>query len=235
MGVLDRFEKGVERVVSGAFAKAFRSEVKPVEIASAIRRQMDDRAAAVTRERTVVPNEFGVDLSEEDLEQVRTWGEDALAEEMVTTATEHATKQRYTFVGPVTVTFSHDPELEKGRFVIRSATVRGAAAPATVATPSQRHPIIDIDGQRYLLTGPVTQEAHDEIGAHPGGICDCSVESLHEDREPDTPVGMRLGIEEDLGMSYPVGSGPPQVGGHQLVEVVGSLQHRRPPVVDVEE
>lgn len=156
MGVLDRFEKGVERAVSGAFAKAFRSEVKPVEIASAIRRQMDDRAAAVTRERTIVPNQFGVELSAEDLEQVRTWGEEALVEEMVSTATEHATKQRYTYVGPVTVTFSEDPELEKGRFVIRSATVRGAAAPATVATPSQKHPIIDIDGQRYLLTGPVT-------------------------------------------------------------------------------
>lgn len=157
MGVLDRFEKGVERVVSGAFAKAFRSsEVKPVEIASAIRRQMDDRAAAVTRERTVVPNQFVVELSEADLEQVRTWGEDALSEEIVATATEHATRQHYTFVGPVTVAFAHDDALEKGRFVVRSATVRGATAPATVTKASQRNPIIDIDGQRYLLTGPVT-------------------------------------------------------------------------------
>ncbi len=156
MGVLDRFEKGVERVVSGAFAKAFRSEVKPVEIASAIRREMDDRAAAVTRERTVVPNEFAVALSVQDLEQVETWGADALAEELVATATEHAAQQRYTFVGPVSVTFEDDPELEQGRFRIRSATVRGAVAPVTAAAPSQRHPIVDIDGQRYLLTGPVT-------------------------------------------------------------------------------
>jgi hypothetical protein len=28
VGVLDRFEKGIERAVSGAFAKAFRSEVQ---------------------------------------------------------------------------------------------------------------------------------------------------------------------------------------------------------------
>ena len=47
MGVLDKFEKGVERVVSTAFAKAFRSEVKPVELASALRREVDDRAAVV--------------------------------------------------------------------------------------------------------------------------------------------------------------------------------------------
>jgi hypothetical protein len=156
VGVLDRFEKGVERAVSGAFAKAFRSEVKPVEIASAVRRQMDDRAAAVTRERTVVPNQFVVELSEEDLEQIRTWGEEALAEEIVSTAMEHATRQHYTFVGPVTVRFVRDDALEKGRFVVRSATVRGAVAPVTAATASPRHPILDIDGQRYLLTGTVT-------------------------------------------------------------------------------
>lgn len=156
VGVLDKFEKGVERVVSGAFAKAFRSEVKPVEIASAIRRVMDERAAAVTRERTVVPNDFRVSLSEPDLAQVQTWGEEALAEEMVTTATEHASRQRYTFVGPVSVVFEEDPELTQGRFTVRSETIRGAAAPATVAAPSRQHPILDIDGQRYLLTGPVT-------------------------------------------------------------------------------
>lgn len=156
MGVLDRFEKGVERVVSGAFSKAFRSEVKPVEIASAVRRQMDDRAAAVTRERTIVPNQFRVELSEEDLEQVRAWGEEALAEEIVATATDHAMRQHYTFVGPVTISFAAEPSLEKGRFTIRSGTVRGPAAPATVSTPTPRHPLIDIDGRRYLLTGPVT-------------------------------------------------------------------------------
>ena len=63
MGVLDKFEKGVERVVSTAFAKAFKSEVKPVELASALRREVDDRAAVVGRDRTVVPNEFTIELS----------------------------------------------------------------------------------------------------------------------------------------------------------------------------
>ena len=38
MGVLDRFEKSVERVVNHAFARVGRSEVKPVELASALRR-----------------------------------------------------------------------------------------------------------------------------------------------------------------------------------------------------
>ncbi|MCL3860788.1 DUF3662 and FHA domain-containing protein [Actinotalea sp. K2] len=156
MGVLDRFEKGVERVVSTAFAKAFRSEVKPVELASALRREVDDRAAVVGRERTVVPNEFVIELSEADHAQVESWGAEPLADELAANVTEHATHQRYAFVGPVTVQFEETSELETGRFLVRSATVRGAVAPATSTAASPRHPLVDIDGQRYLLTGPVT-------------------------------------------------------------------------------
>lgn len=156
MGVLDKFEKGVERVVSTAFAKAFRSEVKPVELASALRREVDDRAAVVGRDRTVVPNEFTIELSPGDHAQVVDWGAEPLADELAANVTDHATSQRYAFLGPVTVAFVEDAELEVGRFLVRSATVRGAVAPATTVAASQRHPLVDIDGQRYLLTGPVT-------------------------------------------------------------------------------
>ena len=49
MGLFDKVERGLERAVNSAFAKAFKSEVQPVEIASAIRRAMDDRAAVWAR------------------------------------------------------------------------------------------------------------------------------------------------------------------------------------------
>jgi hypothetical protein len=156
MGVLDKFEKGVERVVNTAFAKAFRSEVKPVELASALRREVDDRAAVVGRDRTVVPNQFTIDLSPADHQQVIEWGAEPLADELAANVTAHATSQRYAFVGPVTVTFAEDGALETGRFEVKSSTVRGAVAPATATAASARHPLVDIDGQRYLLTGPVT-------------------------------------------------------------------------------
>jgi len=156
MGVLDRFEKGVERVVNSAFAKAFHSDLKPVEIASALRREVDDRAVAMDRDRTIVPNEFTVELSPADQEQVIGWGAETLADEFAANVTEYAASQRYVFVGPVTVTFVERDDLEAARFRIRSATARGAAAPAASAAPSPRHPLVDIDGQRYLLTGPVT-------------------------------------------------------------------------------
>ncbi|ROS75578.1 DUF3662 and FHA domain-containing protein [Cellulomonas sp. PhB143] len=155
MGVLDRFEKGVERVVNNAFSHVGRNEVKPVDMASALRREIDDRAAVLGRDRTVVPNEFTIELSPEDFTQVEGWGAETLADELATNITEYAASQHYAFVGPVSVSFEEDGAHEPGRFHTRSASVRGNVAPAT-STPNARHPLLDIDGQRYLLTGAVT-------------------------------------------------------------------------------
>ena len=68
MGVLQRFER-IEGMVNGAFARAFKAEVQPVEIASALQRELDDRAAIVAQGRTLVPNDFVVELSERDSER----------------------------------------------------------------------------------------------------------------------------------------------------------------------
>ena len=62
MGVLQRFERRIEGLVNRAFARAFKAEVQPVEIASALQRECDDRTAIVARGRTMVPNAFTVDL-----------------------------------------------------------------------------------------------------------------------------------------------------------------------------
>ena len=84
-------------------------------------------------------------------------GRGGTADEFAANVTDYAAGQRFAFVGPVTVRFSEDTELEAARFRVVSATVRGAVAPAApTSTPSARHPLVDIDGQRYILTGPVT-------------------------------------------------------------------------------
>ncbi|MCF4120473.1 DUF3662 domain-containing protein [Antribacter sp. KLBMP9083] len=156
MGALDRFEKSVERMMNNAFAKVGRGEVKPVELASRLRKEIDDRAAVVGRDRTVAPNEFTIELSPDDFAQIEAWGAQTLADELAANITTYAASQHYAFVGPVSVTFDEKYELVPGRFQVRSRSVQGNVAPATSASPSVRHPLIDIDGQRYLLTGPVT-------------------------------------------------------------------------------
>jgi hypothetical protein len=183
VGVLDRFEKGIERAVNGAFAKAFRAEVQPVEIASALRRAVDEKAAVIGRGRTLVPNSFVVELGESDHERLGEYA-DALSDELVANLREHADHQRYAFVGPVTVTFEQVEDLDTGLFRVRSATVKGRqqeARPtrspeviprdpdiptppprAAVEARSQavqrptRRPWLEVDGQVYPLVGPVT-------------------------------------------------------------------------------
>ena len=66
MGLLDNFERGLERVVNGAFAKTFKSGLQPIEITAALRRELDTKAAVVSRDRILVPNKFSVHLSPVD-------------------------------------------------------------------------------------------------------------------------------------------------------------------------
>ena len=58
MSVLDRFEKSVEGAVNGVFAKFGSKDLKPVDLSSALEREIDKEAMPVTRDRTVAPNEY---------------------------------------------------------------------------------------------------------------------------------------------------------------------------------
>lgn len=156
MGVLDRFEKGIERAVNGAFAKAFRSEVQPVEIASALRRECDDRSSVVGRDRTIAPNAFVVDLGPADYQRLDEW-KDALGDELTAVVHDHARQQRYAFVGPVTVTFDEADDLDTGVFRVRSATSR----PSGELPPR-------VGGHAAEAPGPAVAGAPDH-GAPPAG------------------------------------------------------------------
>ena len=106
-------------MVNGAFARAFKAEVQPVEIASALTREMDDRAAVVSRGRTVVPNVFVVDLSPHDHDRLSVYA-GTLTEELSGMVREYAEEQRYTFLGGTSVELTRDDELETGLFRVHS-------------------------------------------------------------------------------------------------------------------
>ena len=123
MGLFDRVEQRLERAVNGAFARAFKSEVQPVEIASAIRRAMDDRAAILGPGRTIVPNLYTVELSDTDYERLGGYDEE-LENELIAAAQEHAESQRYQPGGPLQVSFASANDLETGVFRLRTSTAR---------------------------------------------------------------------------------------------------------------
>ena len=139
MGVLQRFERRLEGMVEGAFARAFKSELQPVEVASAIQREMDDRAAIVAQGRTLVPNDFVVEVAESDFERLDVYAE-SLGVELATLARDYAKEQGYSFVGPVRMRFEGIPDLTTGTFRIRSGVIRGH----TVEAGEVRQPVSDL-------------------------------------------------------------------------------------------
>ncbi len=142
MGLLDNFERGLERAVNGAFAKTFKSGLQPIEITSALRRELDTKAAVVARDRILVPNKFTVRLSRADYERMDGLGQ-TLIDEFVQLVQQHATAQHYSFAGGISVAISADPTLSQGMIEISSVNVKG-----TVAWT----PILDIGGKRYPIT-----------------------------------------------------------------------------------
>lgn len=123
MSLFERMERKLERTVNGVFARAFRAEVQPLELASALRRAMDDRATVLGRGRTIVPNLFTIELAPSDYERLTEFDEE-LETELVAAAEEHAESQRYQPGGPLQVLFDEDEELETGVFRVRPATAR---------------------------------------------------------------------------------------------------------------
>lgn len=105
MSVLDRFEKSVEGAVNGVFAKFGSKDLKPVDLSSALEREIDKEAMPVTRDRTVAPNEYRFKLSTPDFNNIVEWGAETLANELADNLTQYAKSQNYAFVGPVVAIF----------------------------------------------------------------------------------------------------------------------------------
>lgn len=141
MGLLDNFEKGLERAVNGAFAKTFKSGLQPVEITAALRRELDTKAAVVARDRILVPNTFTVRLSRSDYERMVGLGP-TLVDELVQQVQAHAAAQHYSFAGGISIDLSEDPSLSAGMLDIRSGNVQG-----TVAWT----PVLEINGKRHPI------------------------------------------------------------------------------------
>ncbi|MGW9627293.1 FhaA domain-containing protein [Microbacterium sp. NPDC055521] len=146
MGLLDSFEKGLERAVNSAFAKTFRSGVQPVEIASALRREADTNAAVVSRDRIITPSDYLVRLSPDDHQRMSALGR-ALHEELFALLTTHARAQGYSFAGPLHISMEADERVATGVVRVNSSSVE-----STVDWQG----VVEIDGRRHPLTNART-------------------------------------------------------------------------------
>jgi len=156
MGGLRRFEDRLEQMISGVFARTFRSAVQPVEISSALNREIDNSAQILSRDRRLVPNKFHVELSGTDLERLQGLGP-KLTSELIAMLRDHAAQQSYVFTGPVTIELEPADDLTTGRFRVRSQTISSVSTPSGDPSETQVRraaAMIEVNGKRPPLLPP---------------------------------------------------------------------------------
>lgn len=155
MGIIENFERRLETFVNGAFSKAFKSQLQPVEISAAIKAKMDVSAAVIGKDRILAPNEFRVSLSQPDLLRLNSLGDNLVAE-ITKQVSSHAKKQRYQLTDALAISLASSSNLAVGQINV-SASGSKAEQVANVSWV----PAIDIAGKRYLLAKAKTTIGRD--------------------------------------------------------------------------
>jgi hypothetical protein len=122
MSVLRNLESKLAGLVEGTFSRAFKSEVRPVEIARKLAREMDEHKT-VSVSRTYVPNEYAIWLSPEDRERYEGVEQEVL-DELSAYLLEHARRERLALVSRPVIEFRTDDRLHLGEFGIQARLVR---------------------------------------------------------------------------------------------------------------
>ena len=176
MSVLRSLESKIAGLVEGTFSRAFRSEVRPVEIARKLAREMEEHKS-LSVSRTYVPNEYRVYLSPRDRARFHDY-EDALAEELGGYLLEYARRERLALLSRPVIEFETDDRLGLGEFGIQTSVVQPAREPEPAAAReeggrtmiygtagrapealeerprlNQEKPLLLIDGKR-MVVGP---------------------------------------------------------------------------------
>src|SRR5580698_4309186 len=109
MNLLKSVETTIARLVEGSFGRAFRSEVRPMELARKLAREMDAHRT-VSVSRVYVPGEYFVWLSPED--RSRYEGVEAeVIDELCAYLLEHARREELILTSEPRVSFETDERL----------------------------------------------------------------------------------------------------------------------------
>jgi hypothetical protein len=162
MSVLRSLESKIADLVEGTFGRVFRSEVRPMELARKLARELDEHRT-VSLSRVYVPNEYVVWLSPDD--RTRYEGvEDEVIDELGAYLLEHARRERVAMASRPAIEFRTDERLALGEFGIQARLVRPAAEDR-VQQAEHGHTMIYSTSDR--LREPL-DEARAERGRPPG-------------------------------------------------------------------
>ena len=129
---LQGIEKRLERLVEGAFARAFRTELRPIELGRRVVREIDAHLTLGVKGERIAPNHIRILLHSADYERFRPFAE-ALAAELADAVEEHVAEERYTVKGPPLVELVTDAKQREGQFDVKTAVAAAPRVPGPTA------------------------------------------------------------------------------------------------------
>lgn len=156
MSMLKTLESKIAGLVEGTFSRAFRSEVRPVEIARKLAREMEEHKT-ISISKVYVPNEYFVYLSPEDRERFQDY-EEALVTDLAGYLLEHARREKLAMLSRPSIEFRADERLRLGEFGIQTRLVQPAEQAGRVpAQGSSGHTMVYTAAER--LREPLEERA----------------------------------------------------------------------------
>ncbi len=193
-------------MVEGAFARAFRSSIRPVELARRLAREMDDHVSVGVRGTQVAANYYTIYLSPSDYQE---FGDvrDALRRELCDAGRAHARDEGYGFMGPVDVEFVVEESFGTGWFEVEGRFregAGGAGAGSLVLPTGERFTLAEhviTIGRRpesnIVLADPNVSRAHAEIRPQGDGFLLVDLGSTNGSKVNGVRIDQRLLTDGD--------------------------------------
>jgi Protein of unknown function (DUF3662)/FHA domain len=194
VGVLQRFERRLEGAVGTAFARLFKGQVEPVEVAKALQREAEARRAIVGQDRVLVPNRYVVELGPTDHDRLAPW-ETQLTNTLAEMVQEHVDDEGWSTFGDIEVSLSRNEELGTGMFNVTSSVDPNAGP--------RRRPYNSLSMPAVPASGPAPGGAGAAGGVVPGFAAAAG---------PGGGYGGGYGGDQGYGGGQDQGYGQPQPG-----------------------
>src|SRR3954452_12323364 len=202
---LQQFERRLERLVEGAFAKAFKGGLQPVELGRRLTREMDANRTLGVR-GTIAPNHFVFELSPPDMERFAPF-KDALIRDLGNAARQHAKDEKYAFVGPIEVILQEESGVSAGTFMLAGEVVAapgGGVVGALVMPDGSRVKIGDnpvtigrLAECDVVLADKNVSRRHAEVRRHEDAIVVVDLGSMNGTRVNGSGIKQRVLAEGD--------------------------------------
>jgi hypothetical protein len=119
VSLAQRFERRLEGLVGGAFARVFKGQVEPAEIGSALQREAADRRNVMANGEVLCPNRYRVTLAPSDHERLAPW-EAQLTMSLAELVQEYLDENQWSTIGDIEVYLVRDEQLRTGVFGVAS-------------------------------------------------------------------------------------------------------------------